>query len=109
MAHQLSSEVKERVTAYVNILRAEIPISSVYIFGSQAKNTAHPDSDIDVAIISPSFKGRSIEDGAWLQLKLWEAPYKNMDVVGYSPEYFDNENSPLISEIKKNGIALVVA
>ena len=104
MAQELSPEVKERVSGYVDILKKEIPVTSVYVFGSQAKNTARPDSDIDVAIISPFFGESRFDNGVWLKMRLWDAPYKNMDVVGYSPEFFENENSPLVHEIKKHGV-----
>lgn len=104
MAQKISTEITEKVKTYIDILRKEIPVSLVYVFGSHSQGTARKDSDIDVAIISPAFGERRIEDGTWLNMKLWESPYKNMDVVGYSPEYFAEEDSPLIHEIKKHGI-----
>ena len=104
MAHEIKSETVDKVRAYVDLLRPEITVSDVYIFGSHAKGTDHAQSDIDVAIISPDFGTDRMENGFYLQRKLWDAPYKNMDVVGYSPEYFENENSPLVHEIKKHGV-----
>jgi predicted nucleotidyltransferase len=88
----------------VDIVRKEIPVSAVYVFGSQAKNTARPDSDIDVAIISPDFGVDRMENNVYLQRKLWDSPYKNIDVLGYSPEYFESEDSPIIHEIKEHGV-----
>lgn len=108
MAYTLPPAIIQSVGAYVSLLRKEIPISAVYVFGSHAKRTAHADSDIDVAIISPSFGENPVRDGAWLQNKLWDAPEKNLDVVGYSPAFFDNEHSPLVDEIKASGIAIAV-
>ena len=89
---------------FVELLTPEITVSSVYVFGSHAKGVAHQHSDIDVAVISPDFGNDRMENGIYLQRKLWNAPYQNMDVVGYSPEYFENENSPLVHEIKKHGV-----
>ena len=107
MAHALAPKIVESVNAYVSLLRKEIPIAAVYVFGSHAKDSAHEDSDIDVAVISPSFGSDPVRDGSWLQNKLWDAPSKNIDVIGYSPAFFEHENSPLIHEIKKSGIVLV--
>ena len=104
---KITKEVAERVLGYVDLLKPDIKVSSVYVFGSQAKGTANKHSDIDVAIISPDFTDDSIKTGFYLQRKLWDAPYKNMDVVGYSPYYFENEDSPLIHEIKTHGLLLI--
>ena len=107
MARQLSPEITKKVKAYVDLLKRDIPVDSVYVFGSHAKGSARPESDIDVAIISPAFNGRSIENGSLLSMKLWESPYKNMDIIGYSPEYFESEDSPIIHEIKKHGVLIL--
>ena len=104
MAQHIKEEVEKKVKDFVNLLKPEITISSVYVFGSQAKGTAHEGSDIDIAIISPDFGNDRMENGVYLQRKLWDASYNYMDVVGYSPEYFENENSPLVHEIKKHGV-----
>ncbi len=106
MAKKISKKVIERVDAYARLISKDIPISGVYIFGSHAKGTARPDSDIDVAIVSRSFGKNSHEEGKWLQRKLWDAPYSNMDVVGYSPSEFKTGQSPLLAEIRKTAVAV---
>lgn len=53
LPQKIISEVKE----YKKILQADnLPMVSVYVFGSHAKGNARADSDIDVAVISPNFK-----------------------------------------------------
>lgn len=95
-----------RALPYLNLVRKDMPISAVYLFGSHAKGTAHKDSDIDIAIISPSFGNDRFADGVRLQKYLWSAPYKNIDVVGYSQADFDDKNSPLVAEIRASGIRI---
>lgn len=107
MAHHITKDVEARVRAYVDTLVRDIPVSAVYVFGSQANGSAHAESDIDIAVISPSFGEDAFVTGSYLQKKLWDSPYKNMDVVGYSPEDFAMEDSPLIAEIKNNGVMVV--
>jgi uncharacterized protein len=108
MAHQITKEVEDRVRAYIRAVLDEVPVSAVYVFGSHAKGSAHEGSDLDVAVISPSFEGDSFSIGAFLQKKLWDSPYKNIDVVGYSPHDFEDVSSPLIAEIRKHGVLVTV-
>ena len=96
----------DKVAPYLDSVRKDIPISAVYLFGSHAKGTAHKGSDIDIAIISPSFGKERFAEGVSLQKYLWSSPYKKIDVVGYSPEDFKDTNSPLVAEILKFGIRI---
>lgn len=104
MARTLTTDVENKVRAYVRTFADDIPVSAVYVFGSQAEGTAGDASDIDVAVISPPFGGNSFATGAYLQNKLWDSPFKNIDVVGYSPDDFADNNSPLVAEIKAHGV-----
>ena len=106
MAKKISKKVIEKVNAYTKVIAKEIPISGVYIFGSHAKGTANANSDIDVVVVSKFFGKNPHEEGKWLQRKLWDVFYANLDVVGYHPEEFKVGQSPLLSEIRKNSIAI---
>ncbi|WP_313885497.1 nucleotidyltransferase domain-containing protein [Desulfallas sp. Bu1-1] len=61
-------------------------MQKAYLFGSQAKGTASPDSDIDLIVISPAFAGMPL----WKRFeKLGEALaeiLEPIEVRGYSPE-----------------------
>lgn len=50
--------------------KSGVPVEQMLLFGSRAKGTAHPDSDIDVAVISPAFgKDRHDERVALMHLR----------------------------------------
>lgn len=104
MAQKIPQQIKENIDAYVSVIKKEIPVFKVYLFGSHAKGTARKDSDIDIAVISPVFRDNKRYDGRWLMRKLWDVPFKNMDVVGFTPQEFENRSSPLIDEIRKAGV-----
>lgn len=106
MATKISKKIIKQVNAYTKLIGKDIPISGVYIFGSHAKGTANVNSDIDVAIISKFFGKNPHEEGKWLQRKLWDALYANLDVVGYNPSEFRVGQSPLLSEIRKNSVSI---
>lgn len=77
---QLEARVKSIVYADPNVLFA-------YIFGSQVKGTAHPNSDIDIAVYfaeiagEPDGDAQAVETQISLGLKLEPALKKPVDVV----------------------------
>ena len=79
-----------------------MPVSQVYLFGSYAKNEQREWSDVDVCIISPKFK--KIDVLSYLWQKLRQEDINNLiEPVGFHPDDFKDDESPLIYEIKKTG------
>lgn len=82
-------ELNAAISAYLAALRRHgIYPDAVYLFGSQARGNARPDSDIDLIIVSPAFTGMP----AW---RRWEIlgdalseVMKPIEVLSYSPEEF---------------------
>jgi len=75
----------------------------VILFGSHAAGTAREGSDIDVAIISPSFTGKGIferarmtQDAELQAMRRFLVPF---DVLTLTPEEYDSD-SPTASFIK---------
>ena len=101
---KLPQKIIEEVTEYKKLLQADnLPIVSVYVFGSYAKGNAGKDSDIDVAVISPDFKSRwSALD--YLYSKLPYGLGWTIEPVGFSPADFKSKYSSLINEIKTYGV-----
>lgn len=55
-------DVEARVQAAIDFLRERIELTRVILFGSQAADTAHEWSDIDLAIFSPDVAGMELLD-----------------------------------------------
>ncbi len=87
-----------------SVQKAGIRLEAAYLFGSYATGHAGPDSDIDVALVSPDFSG-------WVDDfdKLRE-PLRDMDsrieLIHLPPQNFCDEN-PLAWEVKTKGIPLI--
>ncbi|MBE2235526.1 MAG: nucleotidyltransferase domain-containing protein [Anaerolinea sp.] len=100
---------KERVIAQVQdllrVLRAQdLTISAAYLYGSHATGTAGPDSDIDVAVVSPDLTGDRLQD--WIRLTITATSIDpRFEVIGFRPEQFRDEH-PLAWEVKTQGIPL---
>ncbi|MFH1838500.1 MAG: nucleotidyltransferase domain-containing protein [Candidatus Kuenenbacteria bacterium] len=102
-------KIKNIIKEYSQLLKADgIPIEKIILYGSFAKNTFHKNSDIDICIISPKFGKNPHEEGKYLFRKLWMLKDANLEPIGYSPKDFYSKKkiSPLLNEIKKNGIEI---
>jgi predicted nucleotidyltransferase len=91
-------------------LREEgLDITKIIVFGSQARDEASQDSDIDVIIISEDFQGKDLFDRAMLTKEAEIMTIRKfmipLDIFTVTPEEFENKTS-LIAEYAKNGEVL---
>ena len=108
MAHtiKLDSKTQAVVATFANNLRAaRIPCEALIVFGSRAKGTAKPWSDIDLCVVSKVFgKNRHTE-----RVRLMHV--RNDDTIDiephpYHPKDLRDKYDPLAAEIRKYGISL---
>lgn len=75
--------------------------AQVFLFGSYSKGCANDDSDIDVAVVLPTFTGNWIEANA----SLWDATWKVNTMI--EPVLLAKDNpTPLYREVMYTGIAV---
>ncbi|HNS18528.1 MAG TPA: nucleotidyltransferase domain-containing protein [Bacteroidales bacterium] len=89
---------------YIDSISNKFQIESAILFGSFAKGTNHPDSDIDIAIV---FK--TVDDIIDLQIQLMQL--RSDDDLLIEPHPFKisdfHISNPVVAEIKKNGIDIL--
>lgn len=90
---------------YNRIFKSNIPIDSMYIFGSAAKDTMRSASDVDVCVVSTAFGKDSTKERVFL-MKLREGISEIIEPHPYSPEGFQSPHDTLAREIKKTGIKI---
>jgi predicted nucleotidyltransferase len=101
--HTILTELRHRFEA----LYGERLVRMV-LFGSQAREDAEPGSDIDVLVVlkgpvSPCEEiARTIDDVAGISLQYNEV----VSCVFVSEEEFDRECSPLLLNVRREGIAV---
>lgn len=79
------------------------------LYGSYAKGTARPDSDIDVAVVSGSFGKDRVEEGMML-FRIAGTVDSRLEPVPISIKAYENDTwIPLIYEIREKGIKLKAA
>ena len=89
-----------RVTAIIQYLTEELQKSgvntdSVHLFGSYANGTASEESDIDIAVISPDFRGSQFSKRFHLlgsalinTIRKYQVP---IEIIPLTPEEFEHE------------------
>jgi predicted nucleotidyltransferase len=103
--HVPEKQVIDTVREALAALQAEgLDIIAAYLYGSQAAGTADQDSDIDVAVISPTLSGNRIED--WCRLnRLSSRRDARIEIIGFRPEQFRDEH-PLAWQVRTTGVRL---
>ncbi|MBI2444269.1 MAG: nucleotidyltransferase domain-containing protein [Candidatus Magasanikbacteria bacterium] len=99
----LPKNVTKEIHDFIRALEADhLPITSVIVFGSYAKGTAHRWSDIDVCVVSPRFRD------PWNAMHyLWSKRLHDsgltIEPIGLRPADLRQKNE-LTNEIKRSGI-----
>ncbi len=94
--------VLELVREYKRVISSRFDVEPrVMLFGSYSKGYATPDSDIDVAVIVPSYGNRKME----ISQGLWH-DVRNVSFLIEPVLMAEDKWSPLYSDVMKNGIAV---
>ena len=101
------TEVIELLKEYIILLNSNgISVYKAFLFGSYSTNTANDASDIDVLIVSEKYYESDDEavGKIWKLTRLVSTKIEPF-LIGKN-KYNSNDNSPLIEQIKRQGIEL---
>jgi hypothetical protein len=83
-------EIEKIIIAFKKALAKQgIKIEKIFLFGSQAKGTAGEHSDIDLVVISNSFKGLDFMQRCELLGRAIAEIMEPIEPLAYTPEEFD--------------------
>ncbi len=100
---KIKKDIITAVKRYADYISSNgFTIRGLYIFGSYARGNAQDTSDIDICVISDSFKSDEITGLQKLLRLARKADIRIEPVMLTSAEFGDNI-SPLVYEIKKYG------
>ncbi|MBN1472782.1 MAG: nucleotidyltransferase domain-containing protein [Syntrophaceae bacterium] len=108
MAKRISIKKKElgSINRYINLLKQEgIDVSRAILFGSYAKGTAKPESDIDIAIVSSQFGKNNLKEMMLLR-RIALRVDSHIEPLPFSPREINDRYSTLAQEILKYGISI---
>lgn len=100
-------EVRRIVNSFIrNLIKEEIKVEKVLLYGSYASGLFHENSDVDLAIISSDFGKNKFEEGKLLLRIAWRIDPR-LNPIPVSTEAFEKDTwVPLINEIRQKGIEL---
>ena len=101
MASSKSSIINLIKEYILRLKENNISVEKVLLFGSIMKGTSREDSDIDIAVISSSFKGDRYSDRR-LIVPLRRGIDSRIDPIPFTPEDYE-QGGILIDEIKSTG------
>lgn len=85
----------------------KIELNKIVLFGSYSRNEQDSNSDLDLLIVSKSFRNKSIDARIDMALGLSKKLVNNIDVpfdiLYYSDEEWENSNSLILGEAKEKG------
>ncbi len=83
----------------------DTPVARMILFGSQAWGKPHRDSDIDLLIVSPNFKGQKSFRRGLSFYKHWNLHHP-VDFLCYTPQEFEKlrKQITLVREAAEKGV-----
>jgi len=103
---------KKAVAAVVAFLgtalqKAGVRIEKLVLYGSQAKDCAREDSDIDVIVVSPDFRDKDIFQRVELTAEADRDTIRKftvpLDLTLMTPEEFESRTSPIAVYARESG------
>ncbi len=104
------AKIPDRIIKIINkclsaLKENNIHIKKAILFGSYVNGTNTEWSDIDLAIVSDSFKGNRVDDRNKIrQIKL--SVSSDLEIIPYRPEDFNPDN-PFVKEILNSGVVFI--
>ena len=104
----ISVEDRELLEAFARRVRLVAPSAAIWAFGSRARGSAHPESDLDLLVVVPEAT-RELREGIYRSA--WEIGFEHgrlLAPVILTAEDFERgpmSASTLVANIRRDGVA----
>jgi predicted nucleotidyltransferase len=97
-------ELATKIDDFVHRLRSAVRVELVILYGSHARGKANEWSDIDIAVVSPEFEGKSAFEVQEIIARSTVGRAYRISPIGYpSSEYHNPRRHPFLGEIIRTG------
>ncbi len=99
-----ADQLKNLLSIYIESLQKAIHLEKVILYGSYAEGHPHPESDLDLAVISPDFGADRLADLQQLCHSIPRHFEIEIEALAYTPHEYE-EATPLdfLGQIKQKG------
>ena len=104
----ISAEDRELLDAFARRVRLVVPSAGIWAFGSRARGSAHPESDLDLCVVVPEAT-RDLRES--VHRSAWEIGFEHgrlLALVILTAEDFERgpmSASTLVANIRRDGVA----
>ncbi|MFH0876242.1 MAG: nucleotidyltransferase domain-containing protein [archaeon] len=93
---------------FINRVRKKYNVKKAILFGSRARGDNFKDSDYDILIVSPDFKGIFFSQRIARMYDFWDKLPTEVEPFCYTPEEFEIKSNQigLVSQAVKEGIEI---
>ena len=104
----MTAEDQRLLELFAQRVRRVVPSAAVWAFGSRARGTAHPESDLDLCVVVPRV---TLEVREAVHAAAWEIGFEHSRVLApilLSEEDFERgpmSASTLVANIRRDGVA----
>lgn len=103
----VNPKVVKAVKEYLSELTSKgIVIKKAFIYGSHAKGTATPESDIDLMLVSPLFENETDKYMPILWLSRIRTDNRIEPIVVSEKRFINDDVSPLIEIVRREGVEI---
>jgi len=97
----------EELKAFRKDVSRDFPVERIILFGSAASGRVHEDSDVDLVIVSPKFKGMGFFKRGASMYDHWKMRMP-VDFLCYTPEEFEKlrKGVTIVREAEERGIEI---
>ena len=104
----ISAEDRELLDTFAKRVRLVAPAAAIWAFGSRARGSAHPESDLDLCVVVPEATRQLRED---IHRSAWEIGFEHgrlLAPVILTADDFERgpmSASTLVANIRRDGVA----
>lgn len=102
------TELVKSLRKFAKEISDDVPVDSMYLFGSQATGKTRKGSDVDLILVSRKFRGeRRLKRSPHLYMK-WNLDYP-VDFVCLTPKEFKEKKNQIgiVREAVRNGVKII--
>jgi len=104
----MGEKADSRITDFLQKVRQKYRVTEAIFFGSRARGEHLADSDYDIILVSPDFRGIFFSQRSALMYDFWNHWPLEIEPICFTPEEFTAKKSQIgiVSEAIKEGVFL---
>jgi predicted nucleotidyltransferase len=102
----MGQRADSRIADFMSKVQRSFKIEQAILFGSRTRRDKLTDSDYDVILVSPNFRGVFFSQRSALMYDFWKHWPAEIEPLCYTPEEFETKKKQIgiVSEAVKEGI-----